>query len=65
MDSRMDSWWASYSSRLGKIFSTNRSKFGSGLSDRLETSFFLQVGHSLLPERRAVTMHSEQNLENK
>lgn len=61
-DSRMLSWCASYSSRFGKIFSTSWSKFGSGLSDRFETSFLRQVGHSLLPERSAVTMHSAQNL---
>jgi len=39
-----------------------RSKFGSGRRDRLDTSFLRQVGHSLLPERRAVTIQSEQNL---
>ena len=32
------------------------------LSDLLLTSFFLQVGHSLLPDLRAVIMHSAQNL---
>ena len=32
------------------------------LSDLLLTSFFLQVGHSLLPDLRAVMMHSAQNL---
>ena len=37
------------------------SKFGSGLRDRLDTSFFLQVGHSLLPLRSAVIMQSWQN----
>ena len=29
-------------------FSINLSKFGSGLKERFETSFFLHVGHSLL-----------------
>ena len=38
------------------------SKFGSGLRDLLDTNFFLQVGHSLLPLRRAVMMQSWQNL---
>jgi hypothetical protein len=38
------------------------SKLGSGLSERFETSFLRQVGHSLLPDRRAVMMQSEQNL---
>ena len=36
------------------------SKFGSGLSDLLETSFFQQAGHSLLPLLRAVIMQSAQ-----
>ena len=35
---------------------------GLYLSDLLLTSFFLQVGHSLLPDLRAVMMHSAQNL---
>lgn len=38
------------------------SKFGSGLSDLLETSPFLQVGHSLLPLPRAVITQSAQKL---
>ena len=38
---------------------------GSGRRERFEASFFLQVGHSLLPERSAVTMHSAQNLKRK
>jgi len=33
---------------------------GSARRERLETSFLRHVGHSLLPERRAVTMQSEQ-----
>ena len=32
------------------------------LRDLLLTSFFLQVGHSLFPDLRAVMMHSAQNL---
>jgi hypothetical protein len=38
------------------------SKFGSGRNDRFETNFFRHVGHSLLPDLSAVTMHSAQNL---
>ena len=62
MESRILSWWASYSSLLGNIFSTNWSKLGSGLRDLFETSFLRQVGHSLLPDLKAVTIHSAQNL---
>ena len=65
IESKILSWWASYSSRLGNIFSTNWSKLGSGLNDLLETNFFRQVGHSLFPDLKAVTMHSAQNLWNK
>ena len=61
-DSNMLSWCASYSSLLGNIFSTNWSKLGSGLRERFDTSFFRHVGHSLLPERSAVIIHSAQNL---
>jgi len=56
------SWVSSHSSLSGKSFETNWSKFGSGLKDLLETSFFLQVGHSLFPDLSAVMMHSAQNL---
>jgi hypothetical protein len=38
-----------------------QSKLGSGRSERLETSFFLHVGHSLFPDRKAVMMQSLQN----
>lgn len=44
------------------MFEMSMSKFGSGLRDRLLTSFFLHVGHSLFPERSAVIIHSAQNL---
>lgn len=37
------------------------SKFGSGRSDLLDTSFLRHVGHSLLPDLSAVMMHSWQN----
>jgi hypothetical protein len=50
------------SSPLGYSFAIRASKFGSGLSDRLETNFFRQVGHSLLPLLRAVIIQSWQNL---
>ena len=52
------SWCCSYSSLLGYIFAIRASKLGSGLRERFETSFLRQVGHSLLPERRAVIIHS-------
>ena len=65
IESKILSWWASYSSRFGNIFSTNWSKFGSGLRDLLETSFLRHVGHSLFPDLNAVTMHSAQNLKQK
>lgn len=53
-------WWASYSSRLGYILEINASKLGSGRRDLFDTSFFLHVGHSLLPLRSAVIMQSWQ-----
>ena len=56
------SWWASYSSRQGYSLDMRRSKLGSGRSDRFETNFFRQVGHSLLPDLSAVMIQSEQNL---
>ena len=62
MRARTRSWCASYSSRHGYIFEMSASKFGSGRSDRFDTSFFRHVGHSLLPLRSAVIMHSWQNL---
>ena len=55
------SWWASYSSREGWIFMINMSKLGSGRRERLEISFFRQVGHSLFPLLRAVMIQSWQN----
>lgn len=39
----------------------SKSKLGSALRLRFDTSFFRQVGHSLLPDRRAVTIQSLQN----
>ena len=62
MRARTRSWCASYSSRHGYILEISASKFGSGRSDRFDTSFFRHVGHSLLPLRSAVIMHSWQNL---
>lgn len=38
----------------------SKSKLGSGRSERFDTSFLRHVGHSLLPDRNAVTMQSEQ-----
>ena len=52
------SWCNSYSSRLGYILDIRVSKLGSRLSDRFDTSFLRQVGHSLLPDLRAVMIHS-------
>jgi len=62
MRAKTRSWCASYSSRHGYILEISASKFGSGRSDRFDTSFFRHVGHSLLPLRSAVIMHSWQNL---
>jgi len=62
MRARTRSWWASYSSRHGYILEISASKLGSGRRDRFDTSFFRQVGHSLLPLLSAVIMHSWQNL---
>lgn len=57
------SWWASYSSRLGYILLISASKFGSGRSDRFETSFFLQVGHSLflMKKRLSISVSGDAN----
>lgn len=52
--SRTLSWWASYSSRLGYILEIRASKFGSARRERLDTSFFLQVGHSLFLQRKII-----------
>jgi hypothetical protein len=46
----------------GFVLKVTWSKLGSGLRDLLETNFLRQVGHSLFPDRKAVTMHSAQNL---
>lgn len=45
---------------FGYIFAINASKFGSGRNDLFDISFLRHVGHSLLPLRNAVMIHSWQ-----
>lgn len=46
--------------QLAQLTDIKQSKLGSGRRDRLETSFLRQVGHSLLPDLKAVIMQSLQ-----
>lgn len=49
-----------WNNKLYNLTEIKQSKLGSGRSERFETSFFRQVGHSLLPLRNAVMIQSEQ-----